>query len=77
MNNSQTSFLNCNPIGRPCCLGIQAQCMIATQDACQFMGGKYHPEATLCAQVRGGCEGVWGRGGGTEGRMGGGRGRRK
>lgn len=51
VNNSQTSFLNCNPIGRPCCLGIQAQCMIATQDACQFMGGKYHPEATLCAQI--------------------------
>ena len=51
VNNSATDYLTCNPIGRPCCLGIQAQCEITTEEECRFRDGKYHPEATLCSQV--------------------------
>ena len=43
--------LTCNVIGHPCCMGIQAQCVITTESQCRFQGGTYHPEAALCSQV--------------------------
>lgn len=45
--------LTCTVIGHPCCMGIQAQCVITTESQCRFQGGIYHPEAALCSQVCG------------------------
>lgn len=49
--NRDDLHLTCTVIGRPCCIGIQAQCMITTESECRFQGGTYHPEAALCSQV--------------------------
>ncbi|XP_013067121.1 inactive rhomboid protein 1-like isoform X1 [Biomphalaria glabrata] len=44
--------MNCEILGRPCCFGIQGQCIITTRDHCDLKRGFFHSEATLCAQVR-------------------------
>eukprot|EP00794_Sanderia_malayensis_P008920 gene8920-9872_t len=43
--------LRCEVTGRPCCVGIQAKCIITSIDHCNFLGGRYHDKATLCSQV--------------------------
>ena len=57
---SNTSFVSgddrhmtCEISGRPCCHGIQGECMITTRDHCTFMRGYYHEDKFLCSQV--GC----------------------
>ena len=41
----------CEVIGRPCCIGVQGQCIITTAEHCNFMRGYYHNGASLCSQV--------------------------
>ena len=45
------SHLTCDITGRPCCVGIQALCIITTLDHCDFLEGRFHQEAFLCSQV--------------------------
>lgn len=44
--------MKCKIIGRPCCVGIEGQCIITTSDHCEFLRGYFHAEAALCSQVR-------------------------
>lgn len=41
----------CDVTGRPCCIGTQAQCIITSQDYCEYKKGVYHKDKTLCSQV--------------------------
>lgn len=43
--------MKCKIIGRPCCVGIEGQCIITTSDHCEFLRGYFHTEAALCSQV--------------------------
>ncbi|KAK2144245.1 hypothetical protein LSH36_775g00038 [Paralvinella palmiformis] len=44
--------MTCDIVGRPCCYGIQGECMITTREHCDFENGFFHEEATLCSQVK-------------------------
>ncbi|XP_003391692.2 PREDICTED: inactive rhomboid protein 2-like, partial [Amphimedon queenslandica] len=48
---SNSEHLSCRVTGRPCCVGIQAQCIITSQEHCDFLEGKFHKDAFLCSQV--------------------------
>ncbi|KAI4496780.1 hypothetical protein M0804_000590, partial [Polistes exclamans] len=41
----------CEVIGHPCCIGIHGMCRITTKEYCDFVGGYFHEEASLCSQV--------------------------
>ncbi|XP_078347167.1 inactive rhomboid protein 1-like isoform X1 [Oculina patagonica] len=43
--------MTCDIHGRPCCMGNEAICKIVSKDECDFFGGRYHENATLCSQV--------------------------
>ncbi|OAF69863.1 hypothetical protein A3Q56_02402 [Intoshia linei] len=43
--------LSCEIVGRPCCYGIQGECVITAREECDFRQGYFHTEATLCSQV--------------------------
>ena len=43
--------MSCELLGRPCCIGIEGQCILATPEYCEFRRGFYHEDATLCSQV--------------------------
>lgn len=51
-NTSDNIHLSCNVTGRPCCVGIQAICLITSQEHCEYIGGTFHPDAFLCSQVK-------------------------
>ena len=72
--NQTEPSLTCDLTGRPCCIGIQANCRITTREECDYLFGRFHQDAFLCSQVGGASctflkEGG-GRGGGGEGRKG-------
>lgn len=48
---TKNEHMFCEIIGRPCCLGIQGQCIITTLEHCDLMRGYFHQEAHLCSQV--------------------------
>ena len=48
---SNTSHMSCQTSGRPCCIGIQGQCIMTTRENCAFQRGTFHEEANLCSQV--------------------------
>ena len=48
---SNTSHMSCQSSGRPCCIGIQGQCIMTTRENCAFQRGTFHEEANLCSQV--------------------------
>ncbi|XP_013408929.1 inactive rhomboid protein 1-like, partial [Lingula anatina] len=54
-NESEVSLfhphMTCEIRGRPCCIGIQGECIITTPEHCAFRKGYYHKEAALCSQV--------------------------
>ncbi len=50
--NKTDQHLSCDVTGRPCCVGIQAVCMITTRENCEFLEGKFHQDAFLCSQVQ-------------------------
>lgn len=41
----------CEIIGRPCCIGLQGECVITTLEHCNLMRGFFHQDAHLCSQV--------------------------
>lgn len=43
--------MHCDVTGRPCCIQMHGQCRITSEAYCDFVGGSYHPNATLCSQV--------------------------
>ncbi|KAF5401385.1 hypothetical protein PHET_05379 [Paragonimus heterotremus] len=43
--------MQCEVIGRPCCVGIRCECIITTREHCVFLRGIYNPRAALCSQV--------------------------
>ncbi|XP_055876720.1 inactive rhomboid protein 2-like [Biomphalaria glabrata] len=43
--------MSCEILGRPCCFGIQGECIITTREHCDLKRGFFHEEATLCSQV--------------------------
>ena len=51
-NDNSARHLSCKITGRPCCIRDQAECLIVSQEYCEFMKGVYHEEATLCSQVK-------------------------
>ncbi|XP_033735925.1 inactive rhomboid protein 1-like isoform X1 [Pecten maximus] len=48
---SEGRHMTCEISGRPCCYGIQGECMITTREHCDFIKGYYHEDKYLCAQV--------------------------
>lgn len=50
-DSNSNPHMNCNLIGKPCCIGIHGECKITTRDYCDFVKGFFHEEATLCSQV--------------------------
>ena len=44
--------MECDLIGRPCCIGIKGRCEITTREYCDFQKGYFHDNKTLCSQVR-------------------------
>ena len=51
LDKEKFQHMHCKITGRPCCIGTQAQCIIASQQYCEFHEGVYHPDKTLCSQV--------------------------
>lgn len=53
VNASQKDYkhMYCEIIGRPCCIGIQGECVITTLEHCDLMRGYFHGTANLCSQV--------------------------
>lgn len=49
---SGPTHMTCVLVGRPCCVGTHGYCIITTPDYCEFRRGYFHPEATLCSQVK-------------------------
>ncbi|CAH8584569.1 unnamed protein product [Schistosoma rodhaini] len=43
--------MECQVTGHPCCLGIKGECIMTTQEHCDFVRGFYYPNAALCSQV--------------------------
>lgn len=41
----------CEISGRPCCNGIQGECVMTTREHCTFIRGYYHEDKYMCAQV--------------------------
>ena len=47
----KSEHMYCEIIGRPCCVGIQGECVITTGEHCSLMRGFFHENANLCSQV--------------------------
>lgn len=43
--------MHCDVLGRPCCFGIQGECIITTPEHCNLKRGFFHSDASLCSQV--------------------------
>ncbi|GMT09248.1 hypothetical protein PFISCL1PPCAC_545 [Pristionchus fissidentatus] len=50
-NGFRPRHLTCKVQGRPCCIHLQGRCRITTAPYCEFVGGIYHKDASLCSQV--------------------------
>ena len=48
---NENVHMTCAVVGRPCCVGIQGECLITTREYCDFRKGYFHEEAALCSQV--------------------------
>ena len=53
LSPAEYPHMTCEINGRPCCMGNEAICKIVSKDECEFYGGRYHENYTLCSQVRG------------------------
>ncbi|XP_065175689.1 inactive rhomboid protein 1-like isoform X2 [Sycon ciliatum] len=42
---------SCEVTGRPCCVGKQGVCTIATEEHCNYVNGFYHGDKRLCSEV--------------------------
>ena len=45
------AYLECSITAKPCCIGIHGRCEMRSSEYCKFVGGHFHPEASLCSQV--------------------------
>ncbi len=45
------AHVTCKVVARPCCIGIYGRCQLKTQEFCDWVGGIFHPTASLCSQV--------------------------
>ncbi|ESN92501.1 hypothetical protein HELRODRAFT_194219 [Helobdella robusta] len=43
--------MTCQVAGKPCCIGIQGECIVTTREECEFKRGYFHDDAFLCSQV--------------------------
>jgi hypothetical protein len=43
--------MTCKIIARPCCIGVEGECLIAHQDFCEAHNGTFHKNKALCSQV--------------------------
>ena len=50
-SNKKNEHMYCEIIGRPCCIGIQGECVITTLEHCTLMRGYFHEKAHLCSLV--------------------------
>ena len=51
LSPAEYPHMTCEIHGRPCCMGNEAICKIVSKDECEFYGGRYHENYTLCSQV--------------------------
>ena len=42
---------SCEVTGRPCCVGKQGVCTIASREHCDYVNGEYHEDKRLCSEV--------------------------
>ncbi|CAL1544072.1 unnamed protein product [Lymnaea stagnalis] len=49
--STKDQHMSCEILGRPCCFGIQGECIITTREHCDLKRGFFHDEAALCSQV--------------------------
>ncbi|XP_035826587.1 inactive rhomboid protein 1 [Aplysia californica] len=49
--STTNEHMTCDILGRPCCFGIQGECIITTREHCDLKRGFFHDEANLCSQV--------------------------
>jgi len=49
--DENNKHMTCDITGRPCCVGIQGECIVTTHEHCKFLRGYFHSEAFLCSQV--------------------------
>lgn len=52
MFDEKAAHMNCKVLSRPCCIGVKGECQILTEEHCKAKHGYFHPNATLCSQVR-------------------------
>lgn len=45
------AHVDCKVTARPCCIGIHGLCQLKSEEYCAFVGGHFHPDASLCSQV--------------------------
>ena len=50
-SGSKDYHMMCEVVGRPCCVGVQGGCIMATREYCTFRRGYFHENASLCSQV--------------------------
>lgn len=48
----QDRHMSCEILGRPCCHGIQGECMITTREHCDLIRGNFHDDKYLCSQTK-------------------------
>ena len=51
LSPAEYPHMTCDIHGRPCCMGNEAICEIVSKEECEFYGGRYHDNYTLCSQV--------------------------
>ena len=45
------AYMTCKITAKPCCIGIHGRCEMRSREYCEFVGGYFHPEASVCSQV--------------------------
>lgn len=48
---STDKHMKCEVTARPCCIELQGECVIISQEECEFREGFFHENDTLCSQV--------------------------
>jgi len=48
---SSDKHMKCEVTARPCCIELQGECVIISQEECEFREGFFHENDTLCSQV--------------------------
>eukprot|EP00731_Ephydatia_muelleri_P028003 Em0019g876a len=51
----QSGYCSGGVVLHPCCVGIEGQCILTTEENCTFQEGYWHPEKLLCSELGSGC----------------------